>query len=153
MDKRLKKQLDEIKLHIENGDQLDLDVSKKGTYWQIDHALAVLNGVSQALENSQPSNCKPKFSFLKFVIMTTGYIPRGKGRAPKETISTDVITQSALESSFEKTKSTIKNLKNIPEENCFKHPLFGWMSKKDTIKFMGIHTHHHLKIIRDIERD
>ncbi len=150
MIERLSQQLEEIKKHIDRGDVTDLTVSKKGTYWQLDHALQVINGIVEVLKQSDPKDCEPKFSFLKFFIMTTGYMPRGKARAPKQTVSDKVVTKDDLLSLHKKAMDSIGKLITLSDQSCFKHPFFGWLQKKDTIKFIGIHTHHHLKIVRDI---
>ena len=100
MIEKVDKQVAQIKTYIDSEDHKDPDVSKAGTYWHADHALNVINEVSRFLEQSDPSDYKPKFSFLKFVIMTFGYMPRGKARAPKQTVSNDEITQEIISLKF-----------------------------------------------------
>ncbi|ARN76966.1 hypothetical protein BST97_02535 [Nonlabens spongiae] len=148
--KKLENQLAELHSYIELGNQNANNVSKVGTYWHIDHSLNVIKGIIQTLEESNPKNYAPKFSFWKWVVMTFKTIPRGKGKAPKQTLSAQEATHNSL---LEKHASTIEEVAEIPaidENKIFKHPLFGWMKKKETVKFITIHTHHHLKIIRDI---
>ena len=82
--------------------------------------------------------------------MKTGYIPRGKGRAPKQTLPQNIKTKEELLTELDDAVTAIKNLDALPSNKTFRHPLFGWLNLEDTIKFMGIHTHHHMKILRDI---
>ncbi|AGC75161.1 hypothetical protein LX97_02461 [Nonlabens dokdonensis] len=150
MIERLKNQLNEIESFIHKGDIHKEKISQKGTYWHIDHSLKVLEGIPEVLKNSNPQDYKPKFSFIKFMIMNTGYMPRGKGRAPKQVIPEGELSKKELLLKFEKVKTNIESLKTLEKDKTFKHPLFGWLNLNDTVKFMGIHTHHHIKIIRDI---
>lgn len=150
MIQKLLHQIDQLHSFILEGNQLNRKVSDKGTYWHIDHSLQVLRGIPEVLKNSNPKDYQPKFSFTKWLIMSTGYIPRGKGRAPKHTIPQNEVTQQDLLSQLEIVKTGIDNLNKLDKNKTFKHPLFGWLNLLDTIKFMGIHTHHHIKIIRDI---
>ncbi|MGB5981713.1 MAG: hypothetical protein WBG46_06180 [Nonlabens sp.] len=150
MIEKVDEQVAQIKTYIDSDDRKDPNVSKSGTYWHSDHALNVINEVTRFLEQSNPSDYKPKFSFLKFVIMTFGYMPRGKARAPKQTVRNDEITQESLNRTYQKALESIEKLKLLPDNKAFRHPMFGWMQKKDTIKFLKIHTHHHIKILNDI---
>ena len=83
--------------------------------------------------------------------MLFGKMPRGKGKAPDRTISKTEVTRDQLEISYDSALHSLNRLRDLAPDKTFKHPLFGWMLKKDTIKFIGIHTHHHLKIVRDIK--
>ncbi|MEO9954573.1 hypothetical protein [Nonlabens sp.] len=150
MSDQLNEQLIEIKSFIYKGDLINDKVSKKGTYWHIDHSLQILNSICEVLEHSNPGDYQPKFSFTKFIIMKTGYIPRGKGRAPKQTLPQNIKTKEDLLTELNKAVNAIKSLDALPSNKTFRHPLFGWLNLEDTIKFMGIHTHHHIKILRDI---
>lgn len=152
MIERLQQQLKKIKKYIDNGDQKAPSVSDKGIYWQLDHTLNVITGITQVLSESNQTDYHPKNNFFKWVIMTTGYIPRGKGRAPKETISEVAIHKEELMNSYQLALESVDKLPVLPKDKTFKHPLFGWLRLEQTIKFMGIHTHHHLKIIRDITK-
>ena len=149
---KLNKQLEELKYFIDLGDLKNTDVSKAGTYWHIDHSLNVIKAIIQALEESDPKNYKPKFSILKWVIMTFKTMPRGKGKAPKQTFGANQVTKQNLLQKHASTVADVAKITSIAEDKIFKHPLFGWMKKKDTIKFITIHTHHHIKIIRDIAK-
>ncbi len=150
MMQKLLNQIDQLHSFILKGNQHKSKVSEKGTYWQIDHSLQVLDGVAEVVENSNPTDYQPTFSFTKLIIMSTGYIPRGKGRAPKQTVPQNELSQEELLEQLKKVRSKITDLNKLDKNKTFKHPLFGWLNLKDTIKFMGIHTHHHIKIINDI---
>ena len=148
--KKIQIQLKQLAYHIEADDKADKTVSHVSIYWHVEHCLKVLGGVTTMLEQSTPADFKPRWSIIKTYIMITGFIPRGKGRAPKQTIPNNLSDKTTLKAMHAKVFLQIQQLDNLPPTSCFKHPLFKWLDKKQTVRFMAIHTNHHLKIIKDI---
>ena len=140
----------QLENHIPNLDKTNSKVSNSTVGWQIDHCLLVINGIVEQLEISNPNEFQPKWNFTKFMVFTTGKIPRGKAKAPKVVIPSEEITVDSLQESLKNTYQAIAYLKDCQEKQYFMHPFFGQLNKKQTIKFLAIHTEHHLKIIRDI---
>jgi hypothetical protein len=118
--------------------------------WHIQHSLLVINNVIKGLKQSDPKTYQWKFNLNKTLIFTLGKIPRGKGKAPKGVQPLEEITQSLLLESIAKAKVNIASLSNVHKNQYFLHPYFGHLNVKPTIKFLKIHTKHHLKIINDI---
>lgn len=125
-------------------------VSKSNVGWHIDHSLKVLLEVINALKNSNPEEYHWKFNKTRFIIFTIGFIPRGKGKAPKSVRAFEPIIKNDLNDQIETSKSALKILNNIDKKANFNHPYFGKLNLKQTIYFLEIHTKHHLKIIDDI---
>lgn len=125
-------------------------VSSKSVAWQLDHSLKVVNGVLKALAKSDPQAYKPSFSLIWLYIQLRGSIPRGKGKAPKAVQATASVSLVDLEGQLMLAKSLTAELEGLPQKAWFKHPLFGVMNKKSAIRFIEIHTQHHLKIVKDI---
>ena len=47
-------------------------------------------------------------------------------------------------------REKLQMIKNLPSQSYIEHPYFGHLDVKQTLKFLKIHTQHHLKIARDI---
>ena len=142
--------LQQLESHISNFEKTNPKVSNSTVGWQIDHCLLVINGVISQLEVSNPTEFQSKFNFPKFIVFTMGKIPRGKARAPKTVNPTEKATVIELQTKIELAKNNILKLTSFSENLFFKHPFFGDLNKKQTEKFLTIHTKHHLKIIQDI---
>ena len=142
----------QLESHIPNLEKTNSKISSSSIGWQIDHCLLVINGIISQLEVSNPSEYRPKFNLPKFIVFTTGKIPRGKARAPKIVMPVDVATADELKSKIELAKTNILKLSSFPTNAHFKHPFFGDINASNTEKFLAIHTKHHLKIIEDILR-
>jgi hypothetical protein len=140
----------QLENHIPNLEKTNSKISSSSIGWQIDHCLLVINGIISQLEVSNPSEYRSKFNLPKFLVFTTGKIPRGKARAPKIAMPVDVATANELQSKIELAKKNILKLNSFPINAHFKHPFFGDLNTKQTEKFLAIHTKHHLKIIEDI---
>lgn len=149
MAKRVESILPEIKSYIPEYKKVIEKISQKSLGWQIDHSLKVVISICETLLSSNPNEFKPKFNGLKTAIFLSNYIPRGKGKAPKIT-TTDNISLEELNSQFTRVNELLPQLNSLPSKSHFKHPLFGHLDLKDSIKFLYIHTYHHLKIMRDI---
>lgn len=149
----LKKEIQELEEHLKNADKINLSVSQKGVDWHIDHTLRVINGVGIALKTSNPDTYKWKFNWVRTYIFLIGYIPRGKGRAPKSVVAHEEIQIENLKKNLLSAKEILQEIDTLPSNSNFKHPYFGILNLKMTIKFLRIHTRHHLKIMDDIVRE
>ena len=72
--------VDELASYIPQLEARNENVSASTVGWQIDHCLLVINGIIEQLEISNPNEFQPKWNFPKFMVFTTGKIPRGKRR-------------------------------------------------------------------------
>ncbi len=151
--KRLVQQIEELISYVQYTDKVNESVSKTTVGWQIDHAAQVLTGICYTLEQSDPKQYKWKFSLAGNYVMLTGKIPRGVGKAPKEVRSQErFFEEQHLLDRLAQAKAGVEGLPSMDDKAYFHHPYFGDFRKKKAVKFVGIHTEHHLKIIRDMLR-
>ena len=105
----------------------------------------------EALEKSDPKEYQWSFSLPKILVYSLNKIPRGKGRAPKSVQPEEgAFPEEILQANLQVAKEQLKKLSSLPAHKHFKHPYFGKLHVKSTTKFLGLHTKHHLDIIRDI---
>lgn len=140
----------QLENHIPNLEKTNSKVSNSTIGWQIDHCLLVINGIVSQIEISNPTEFQSKFNWNRFIVFTTGKIPRGKIRAPKVVTPISIATAEELKSNIEIAKNKVLKLNNLPKNSFFKHPFLSDLNAKQTEKFLAIHTKHHLKIIEDI---
>lgn len=142
--------LTHLEHHISNSQKFNLNVSNNTIGWQIDHSLMVINGIIEQLETLDSRKFQPKWSFSKFLVFTTGNIPRGKAKAPKMVTPIYSASQKELFLKLELAKNNCLKLATFPKNSFFKHPYFHDLNVKQAERFLVIHTKHHLKIIIDI---
>lgn len=144
-------QLREMQDLSEHWEKKNRDISVESVGWHLLHNLQVINGVIASLASSDPNAYAPKFSFLKWGILLTKKMPRGKARAPKSVMPTQ-IDKAELDAALDRASLSVLNLLNQSPKQYFTHPMFGDLNTKLTSRFLWIHTEHHLKIVRDILR-
>ncbi|MEO0311302.1 MAG: hypothetical protein RIQ89_959 [Bacteroidota bacterium] len=125
-------------------------ISSASISWHIAHALKVLQATGTTLQKTNPADYQPTFSFLKLAVMTAGRLPRGKGKAPKYVLPEKEYTVEELQALVTEVKTIWSQVPSLPANAYIKHHLFGHLNKKNTIRFVVIHTTHHVKIIKDI---
>lgn len=148
--KNIKEQLQKIESLIPNMDVTNEKVSKASVGWHLEHSLLIINGSLKGLTMADPKDYRPEFSLKKIVFLTFGQIPRGKIRAPKQFIPADIPTRESVLKLINLAIERLEAVKELPEKAFIKHPFLGDLDKKTTLKFLSLHTHHHLKIIADI---
>ena len=146
----LENQLHQLKDHFPHRDALNVEVSRVDVAWHIDHSLKVINKIYDRLENSNPADYKWQFNFPRLYIWTTGNVPRGRGRSPKEVFPPAQILTEDIYAQLEEAHGKVKRINSLDPKNYFRHGIFGNLDRKEANRFMVIHTNHHLKIIRDI---
>lgn len=146
----LEKEIGQISNSIQHYKKQNDSVSKTGVDWHLDHSLKVILAVSDFIKKSDPKNYKWNFSFLRTFIFIIGQFPRGKAKAPKITTSNEKITTEQLIQQLTLVKKQLSEIENLPKKSHFKHPIFGVLNLKQTMKFLKLHTRHHLKISDEI---
>ena len=111
----------------------------------------VLVGIIDTTAKSDPSKYKWEFNLRRFVVMTRRKIPRGKATAPKSVQPLGDYTKETLLHKISKAKLKLEELKQFSVDKYFPHPGLGNMKLKQMIKFLEIHTMHHLRIIEEID--
>ncbi|APG66214.1 DUF1569 domain-containing protein [Tenacibaculum todarodis] len=142
--------LQRIEGYIENHEVLKLDISKASVGWHLDHSLKVVNAVVKTLQESDPTTYKNNFSFVGKVFFALGFFPRGKAKAPKHVKPPEVVLKEDIILQLEIAKTNIKTISSLDNNAYFKHPLFRHINKKRVVRFLVLHTNHHVKIINEI---
>lgn len=115
--------------------------------------LTILAALDQ-LDSSSEMRGGP--SLIGRLVLATGYIPRGRGRAPKATEPLEVDPEALgpgledVRQSFERLRPRLPELASSPAR--IKHPALGLFSAAQMLAFTAIHHRHHEKIITDIRR-
>lgn len=146
----IQNQLQKIESLLPQIDKENLQVSKASVGWHLEHSLLILNGSLKGLTMTNPENYKPKFSVKKFIFLNFRVIPRGKIKSPKQFIPLETPKKESIEKLLNLAKERLEAVKNLPPKSFITHPFLGDLDKKTTLKFLGLHTNHHLKIIDDI---
>lgn len=118
--------------------------------WQIEHALLTINQIITTVAASNPTDYKWSFNLMRTVVFFRKQIPRGKAKAPKVVQPKAEISEASIKEQLDKTYALLEILPTLDANNFFPHPYFGKLNKQQTIKFLIIHTQHHLNIINDI---
>ena len=148
---KLQSLLLEIESNIINKNIKDSNISKATVGWQLDHSLKVFNVVCGVLAESNPSDYSSKLNTKRWLIFTLGTFPRGRAKAPQKVVSKNInISEKELHQQLERAKTGLNIIKTLEPHAFFKHHVFGNLSKKQTMRFLEIHTNHHLKIVREI---
>ncbi|MFI1772921.1 DUF1569 domain-containing protein [Thalassobellus citreus] len=142
--------LNQLEKHIPFKDKNNTLISKSNVGWQLDHTIKVINAVSSVLAKTDPKKYKKNFNLRRTILFALGYIPRGKAKAPKTVLPPNTISTQDLISQLETAKKQIESIKALPKNAYFIHHIFGMLTKKQTFRFLEIHTKHHLKIVNDI---
>ena len=142
--------IQDLKNKIVHQNTFNEKVSKSHVAWHIDHSLRVILAVTEALKKSNPAEYQWKFNLKRQFVYTTGYMPRGVGKAPKALQSFDEITQESIEQQLKRAAIALEGLQQLDKNSHFPHPYFGSLNLKPTLRFLKLHTQHHLKIINDI---
>ncbi|MBK7434830.1 MAG: DinB family protein [Chitinophagaceae bacterium] len=149
----LQRLLQQLDTRIAHADSFVAGISKSPVSWHIDHSLLTIKVIIDAVKNSDPAKYSPKFNMMKTLVFTLNKIPRGKAKAPKQVQPDLTHDPVVLKRHLDKVMDKLEELNGLDPKNHFPHPYFGQLNVKQTVKFLGIHTRHHLKIIDDIIRN
>ncbi len=146
----LEKLIRQLESNIPAHGQVNTAVSASGVGWHIEHSLITIQRIIRAVKASDPGTYKWSFKFNRMRVLVTKTIPRGVAKAPQVVIPQGQTDEATLRASVSKALEMTKEIAFIQRNQNFTHPYLGQLNKRAAIQFLEIHTHHHLKIIRDI---
>ena len=143
--------ISQLESKISQFETSNLTVSGGSVGWHIEHSLKTIDQIVTACKNSNPSDYQWHFNFKRFLILIVAKkIPRGKARAPKIVRPEGDINQETLAVSVSKVRENLIGWKALDKNANFPHPFIEILNKKETEKFLVLHTKHHKMIIDDI---
>jgi hypothetical protein len=133
------------------------EVSAWSVAQQIEHLVlsdrSVLDGLEK-IESGELASRGGGAKFLGRMILLTGWIPRGRGKAPERARPSGLDgerTAAALEAVKERFERLgLARLEAAP--GTFSHPIFGHLDGRRWLRFIDVHQRHHRRIIDDIRR-
>lgn len=146
---KLQDYLNELEAKISKQENYNNCISKSNVGWHIEHILLTINMIIVEIQKSNPKNYKWSFKLPRILVFTMNKIPRGRAKSP-EVVVPKTYDELTLIEHLKITKFKITELENIISDKYFNHPFFGNLKLDKTIKFLKIHTNHHLEIINDI---
>lgn len=141
--------LKELDDKIPKQEILNEKISKSNVGWHIEHTLLTINLIINELKKSNSNDYKWSFKLSRIIVFLTNKIPRGKGKSPRAVVP-KAYDQNSLIKHLHLTYLNVESLNSISADKYFNHPYFGNLNLGKTIKFLEIHTKHHLEIINDI---
>ncbi|MDB5197060.1 MAG: hypothetical protein JWP88_1431 [Flaviaesturariibacter sp.] len=126
------------------------EVSNGSIGWHIEHSLLVMDAVADALQASDPAGYKKRFDIKRNLVMALGIIPRGRVKAPKGVQPVVQFDAASLEQHLAQTLAKLEALSQLSPGHYFTHPFMGDFKLAPALRFLAVHTRHHVKIIGDV---
>jgi hypothetical protein len=122
---------------------------------QVDHLVKVNHSIFAHLLTWTPAAGKTISLAGRFVLLT-GWIPRGKGTSPRK-LRGQAAAAPELTAALEACHETFRRLASEPDPllttvPSLPHKMFGALTPAEALRFVPIHTRHHLKIVEDIRK-
>lgn len=148
--KKLEELIKELENKVPKQELINQMISTSSVGWHIEHTLLTVNLIIERLKNSNPKDYKWTLNFPRLYVFTIKKIPRGRAQSPASVEPRNNFNIETLENHIYLSKEKLKELRTLKSNNYFEHPFFGKLNLKTTMKFLEIHTNHHIDIINDI---
>lgn len=121
----------------------------------VDHCAKVVQAMLGQLLDPVPLDPLKPISLIGHAVLLTGYIPRGKAKSPKRVRPVPASVEELI-AALDANSVAIDRVAHpgwrAPTGPVIPHPYFGGLTTVQTLHFLGVHTNHHLKIVRDIDK-
>jgi hypothetical protein len=119
----------------------------------LDHTIKVSRAIAGVIADSAAPVQPTRMSFAGKLVLTFGWIPRGRGKAPERLRGTRA-TAEQLVTALDRLLATLGDLAAgdlaARTTATVPHPRFGAMTPSEGLRFAVVHNAHHLRIVRDV---
>ncbi len=114
------------------------------------HCALSICGICKQLIASDSPMPRAGFSPVRSLMLITGWIPRGRAQSPEAVIPKYDIGTDEIVTLLDQGQALLSTASSLDRGRWFIHPMLGPMTRKQTLRFIAVHNHHHLKIMREI---
>lgn len=148
--RQLGEHLDRIESYLDRRDALAPEVSAVPVAWHLDHMLKMVTAIHSVLKSSDPADYSYQIKPMRTLVFTMGRFPRGVAESPSSVRPPDIILTAAIREQLAGARALLPTFSALQKQQFFDHFVFGSLNRRRTVKFINIHTRHHLRIIDDI---
>lgn len=147
----LEQELKSYKNRIDYADRFAPNISAVSVGWHIDHILKAIIDPTRFLRKSDPKKFKSGFNIKRIILFTTGFMPKGKFKAPKSVSAPEkFVSETELRKQMEQAQAIVKEWESFDKNCWYIHGAIGPINVKGNIRLLQIHCKHHLQIIDSI---
>ena len=125
-------------------------VSRWSVGMHVHHCALAMIGMCNSVLESSPPPPPAGFSSARAFVFITGRIPRGRAKAPEAAIPRPDVEPADLRALLARSEELIGQVDKADSKQWWRHFALGVMDRDQTLRFVGIHNRHHLRIIADI---
>lgn len=130
-------------------------ISRWSVALQVDHILKVLEFGQRVLARAD-APLPHGVNLSGRIVLALEWFPRGVAKSPKRVLPVEQPPAELAERTAHLRRvyceTPLSAAVFADPRPVFPHPFFGGLTALQGIHFLGIHTHHHLKIVADIRR-
>lgn len=158
---RIDRQFEQIGELVAAGDPALAVHAPKVSAWsvgqQVDHMLNVAHGVFSRLTGEGDDELPHGINLTGRLLLAIGWLPRGVGKSPRSALPGEAPVAEVLGARQVRLRGDFQGLRFrtgllASRRRLLKHPYFGGLDCAQALRFLSVHNHHHLKIVRDIRR-
>jgi hypothetical protein len=140
----------ELRAAVDDAGFHDPRVSGWSVGAHVHHCCLSMTGICKLLLASTPPPPRSRFSLLAWLALRSGYIPRGRAKAPGMAVPGSAVPPKELRARLDESARLLAEVRKLERGAWFRHFAFGVLDRDKAIRFMSVHNRHHLKIILDI---
>ncbi len=145
----LDRQFERMRTLVQRAQERDEAVSGWTVGDHLEHICTVAAGFGVVLITGRGPVFEAAMPEARHMVLSDGHIPRGKIKAPPAASPKGLASIDAYTRMLDKTLTRLKSAAQQPDERTADHPLLGTMTRDEVLRFVVVHTAHHLGIIDD----
>ena len=119
----------------------------------LDHTYKVSMSIVRRITEESAKPSRRGINLVGRVILLLGWIPRGRGKTP-ERLSGAICTGAHIEAALGRLEQALGTLPMdavaASRSPIVPHPMFGGLTPSQALRFIVVHTNHHLRIVDEI---
>jgi len=146
----IKAQIDEFRGFVPQRDVASADVSAWSVGMHVHHCGLAMRAIAGSLIECDEPLPSRRLGPRAALILRMGRLPRGVAKAPDIAMPSKDVDARVLQETLDTSEALLDQLPPVGERSWFRHFALGVLVKRDAVRFMSIHSAHHLKIVTDI---